>query len=66
MVQNPDLAWFGGGRRQRQERVAEDGTEPRPGMVWRRETPKTGDDGGGWYRTQTWHGLEEGDAKDGR
>ena len=23
--------------------------------VWGRETSKTGEDGGGWYRTLTWH-----------
>ena len=36
----------------------EDGTEPRPGIIagqGRRKTAKTGEDGGGWYRTQTWH-----------
>ena len=24
------------------------------GAVWRMEMPKTGEDEGGWYRTQTW------------
>ena len=36
--------------------MEEDGTEPRPGIIagqGRRETAKTGEDGGGWYRTQT-------------
>ena len=61
MVQNPDLASLldkGGGRRLRQEKMEEDGTEPRPGIIagqGRRKTAKTGEDGGGWYRTQTWH-----------
>ena len=38
--------------------MEEDGTEPWPGIIagqGRRETPKTGEDGGGWYRTLTWH-----------
>ena len=38
--------------------MEEDGTEPRPGILagqGTRETAKTGEDGGGWYRTQTWH-----------
>ena len=58
----------GQGRRLRQEKMAEDGTEP--GIIagqGRRETPKTGEDGRGWYRT--WHHSwtrEEGDAHDRR
>ena len=36
--------------------MEEDGTEPRPGIIaghGRRKTAKTGEDGGGWYRTPT-------------
>ena len=60
------------GRRPRQEKMEEDGTEPRPGIIagqGRKETAKTGEDGGGWYRTQTWHHSwtrEEGDGQDRR
>ena len=38
--------------------MEEDGTEPRPGIIagqGRRKTAKTGEDGGGWYITQTWY-----------
>ena len=75
MVQNPDLAsWLdkGGGRCSRQEKMEKDGTEPRLGILagqGRREMLKTGEDGEGWYRTQTWHPgwtREEGDAQDRR
>ena len=58
----------GQGRRLRHEKMVEDGTEPRPGIIagqGRRETSKTGEDGGGWYRTQNWHHSwtrEEGDV----
>ena len=62
----------GGGRCLRQEKMEEDGTEPRPGIIagqGRRKTSKTGEDGGGWYRTQTWHHSwtrDEGDGQDRR
>ena len=52
--------------------MEEDGTEPRPGIIagqGRKETAKTGEDGGGWYRTPTWHHSwtrEEGDGQDRR
>ena len=52
--------------------MEEDGTELQPGILagqGRKETPKTGDDGGGWYRTQTWHPSwtrEAGDGQDRR
>ena len=52
--------------------MEEDGTELRPGIIagqGRRKTSKTGEDGGGWYRTQTWHHSwtrEEGDGQDWR
>ena len=57
---------------QDRRRWQEDGTEPRPGIIagqGRKETAKTGEDGGGWYRTQTWHHSwtrEEGDGQDRR
>ena len=80
MVQNPDYGIIvldkGGGRRPRQEprqeKMEEDGTEPRPGIIagqGRRETTRTGEDGGGWYRTLTWHHSwtrEERDDQDRR
>ena len=50
--------------------MEEDGTEPRPGILagqGGKETAKTGEDGGGWFRTQTWHPSwtrEEGDDQD--
>ena len=52
--------------------MEEDGTEPRHGIIvgqGRRETAKTGEDGGGWYRTLTWHHSctrKEGDGQDRR
>ena len=55
--------------------MEEDGTEPRSGIIagqGRRETAKTGEDGGGWHRTPTWHPswtreeLQEGDGQDRR
>ena len=75
MVQNPDLAsWLdkGGGRCSRQEKMEKDGAEPRLGILagqGRREMLKTGEDGEGWYRTQTLHrgwSREEGDGQDRR
>ena len=37
--------------------MEEDGTEPRPGITVGQESSmtKTGEDGGGWHRTTTWH-----------
>ena len=49
-----------------------DDTEPRHGIILgqgRTETAKTGEDGGGWYRTLTWHHSwtrKEGDGQDRR
>ena len=61
MVQNPDLASSldkGGAMMPGQEKMEEDGTELLTWHhPWTREEgdAKTGEDGGGWYRTLTWH-----------